>query len=185
MHQQTSSSISQKKDKKGDNTLSSFSIRAFEMDDWEDVAALFLAKTCQRETLQLPLQSRDDIHHRLKHPPPRLDRLVAVEEISQRVVGMIGIHHYEGRRAHASSIGMFVHDDYQRQGVGSGLLQHAITLCEQWRQIKRIELTVFTDNEAAIGLYKKHGFVIEGTLKGYAYREGEFADTYSMARVTL
>ena len=47
----------------------------------------------------------------------------------------------------------------------------------------RIELTVYTDNPAAIRLYRKFGFEIEGTFKGYALRDGVYADVYSMARL--
>jgi L-phenylalanine/L-methionine N-acetyltransferase len=44
-------------------------------------------------------------------------------------------------------------------------------------------LEVFVDNEPAIRLYKKFGFVIEGTLVAYAYRDGQYIDTYTMARL--
>ena len=33
-------------------------VRAFEMNDWQDVAELFLAPKCQWGTLQLPYQLR-------------------------------------------------------------------------------------------------------------------------------
>ena len=54
---------------------------------------------------------------------------------------------------------------------------------DNWAQILRLELGVFTDNLAAIALYKKFGFVIEGTHRGYALRHGQFADSYTMARL--
>ena len=54
---------------------------------------------------------------------------------------------------------------------------------EKWLNLARIELTVFTDNEAAIALYRKFGFEIEGTLRKYAFRDGEFVDAYAMARI--
>ena len=50
-------------------------------------------------------------------------------------------------------------------------------------QILRIELTVFSDNARAISLYRKFGFVVEGTLVGYAYRNGRYVDAYTMARL--
>ncbi|MDT3227642.1 GNAT family N-acetyltransferase [Pseudomonas amygdali pv. morsprunorum] len=49
--------------------------------------------------------------------------------------------------------------------------------------VKRLELTVFVDNEPAIALYKKNGFVIEGTHRKFAYRDGEYIDAFSMAAV--
>jgi ribosomal protein S18 acetylase RimI-like enzyme len=38
-------------------------------------------------------------------------------------------------------------------------------------------------NEIGIALYEKFGFEIEGTHRRYAFRDGEYADAYSMARV--
>lgn len=46
-----------------------------------------------------------------------------------------------------------------------------------------LELTVFTDNEAAIALYQKFGFVTEGTLASYAFQHGKYRDVHSMARI--
>jgi len=44
-------------------------------------------------------------------------------------------------------------------------------------------LEVYTDNEPAIRLYKKFGFVVEGTLKQFAFRDGQFVDVHTMARL--
>ncbi|WP_020583626.1 GNAT family N-acetyltransferase [Endozoicomonas elysicola] len=73
--------------------------------------------------------------------------------------------------------------DAQGQGIGSQLLEAAIELAEHWLAITRIELEVYTDNEAAVALYRKFGFEVEGTARGYAFRNGELADVYLMARV--
>ena len=50
-------------------------------------------------------------------------------------------------------------------------------------RVERIELTVFADNARAIAVYQKHGFVIEGTGKRFALRNGEYVDAYYMARM--
>jgi putative acetyltransferase len=42
---------------------------------------------------------------------------------------------------------------------------------------------VYTDNEAALRLYKKLGFEIEGTHRKYAFRDGQYVDAFTMARV--
>ena len=59
----------------------------------------------------------------------------------------------------------------------------AVGLADNWINIKRLELEVYTDNAPAIRLYETFGFVIEGTLRAFAYREGEYVDAYYMARV--
>ncbi len=48
--------------------------------------------------------------------------------------------------------------------------------------LQRVELTVFSDNEPALALYRKLGFEEEGLLRRYALRDGVFTDVYSMAR---
>jgi putative acetyltransferase len=159
----------------------SVTIRAFEMNDWEDVAELFLAPKCCWGTLQLPYQSRDNIKKKLEEAKPDMHRLVAVHNETGRVVGMLGLHTYQGRRAHVGSIGMFVHDDYQSQGIGSRLVEAMLELAEKWLNLKRVELTVYIDNPAAVRLYEKYGFAIEGTLRKFAFRDGQYVDAYNMA----
>jgi putative acetyltransferase len=81
-----------------------------------------------------------------------------------------------------AAIGMSVRDDFQGQGVGTALLRAATDMADNWLNILRLELEVYTDNELAVRLYKKCGFVIEGTMTRYAYRDGQFVDVYAMAR---
>jgi putative acetyltransferase len=53
-----------------------------------------------------------------------------------------------------------------------------------WRlNLIRLELEVYTDSEAAVRLYRKFGFSIEGTLLRFAYRDGQYVDAYLMARL--
>lgn len=79
---------------------------------------------------------------------------------------------------------MFVHDDYQNQGIGSKLMEAMLDLAENWLNLKRIELTVYTDNAPAIHLYEKYGFAIEGTMRKYAFRDGQYVDVHAMAKIS-
>lgn len=153
------------------------------MDDWEAVADLFQAPNCRWGTLQLPFQSRDAIRKKLENPPAGMHRIVVVDTELERVLGLIALSTFSGRRAHAGGLGMFVHDDHQGQGLGTLLMEAVIELAERWLQLTRIELTVFTDNEHAIHLYKKFGFEVEGTHRKFAFRDGEYVDTLAMARL--
>ncbi|MBN1680941.1 MAG: GNAT family N-acetyltransferase [Anaerolineae bacterium] len=156
-------------------------IRGQEADDWEDIAAILLADQVVYYTLQLPYQSRDRIRENTENPPATHLRLAA--EIDERVIGLIGLSQGSGRRAHTAELGMMVHPDFQGQGVGTALMKAAINLAENWLNINRIELTVFTDNQPALALYEKYGFEIEGTLRDGAFRDGSYADLYLMARL--
>jgi putative acetyltransferase len=68
-------------------------------------------------------------------------------------------------------------------GVGSVLLNAAIDLCDKWLDVSRIELEVYTDNDAGLALYSRCGFEIEGTCKRYAFRDGQYVDVHIMARI--
>jgi putative acetyltransferase len=54
---------------------------------------------------------------------------------------------------------------------------------DRWLGLCRIELTVYADNERAIGLYERFGFVREGLHRAFALRNGAFVDALAMARI--
>ena len=61
----------------------------------------------------------------------------------------------------------------------SALTQYA----DNWGHLLRIELTVYTDNDRAIQLYKKLGFQEEGVRRAFALRDGLYVDALAMARL--
>ena len=134
-------------------------------------------------TLQLPFASAERWRKRLAEPAEGVFSLVAC--VDNDVVGQLGLHTFPNapRRRHAAQIGMAVRDDWQGKGVGTALMQAAVDLAENWLNLTRLELEVYTDNEPAIRLYQKFGFVIEGTLVRFAFRDGQYVDAYTMARV--
>ena len=162
---------------------SSISIRHAEPSDYEAVHKIFTGPKAIRGTLQTPFPSMEKWRQRLATPSEGHFSLIACAE--EEVVGQLGLHTFPNRprRRHVAQIGMAVRDDWQGKGVGSALMQAAIDLAENWLQITRLELEVYTDNQAGIHLYQKFGFEIEGTLRQYAFRDGEYVDAYSMARL--
>jgi putative acetyltransferase len=157
-------------------------VRATEPADIEAISEIMNCPGVIGNTLQTPYQSVEWRRERYANLRPGSRSLVA--EIDGRVVGNLGLTpEAPDRRRHVASIGMAVHDDFQGQGVGTALMEAMIELAERWMGITRIELTVFSDNAPAIGLYKKFGFEIEGTAPRYALRDGKYVDAYYMARV--
>jgi putative acetyltransferase len=116
--------------------------------------------------------------------PGKTDLLLVAEQ-DGAVVGTAGLHPAgpSQRRRHVMSLGMSVLSAAQGRGVGSALMAGLCDYADNWVGTLRLELSVYTDNTKAIGLYQKFGFVIEGTMRGYAMRDGQFADTHAMARL--
>jgi putative acetyltransferase len=157
-------------------------IRRVEPTDFEALQRLYSGQRVIWGTAQLPYPSVDMWRKRLAEPPEGLFGIVAC--IDDQVVGHLNIHTSPDRprRRHAGQIGMVVRDDFQGQGVGTALLQAALDLADNWLNLRRIELEVYTDNEPGVRLYTRAGFVIEGTLRQYVYRDGLYVDVYAMAR---
>ena len=156
-------------------------IRAARVDDYQDIHEVLACPGVVRNTLQLPYVSLDRRREYMENLETGRHLLVA--EVERRVIGELGLQQQRNRRNHVATLGMVVHDDFQDKGVGTRLLQAALDLADNWLNLKRVELQVYTDNDRAVHLYEKSGFIIEGTHKADAFREGEYVDTYSMARV--
>jgi putative acetyltransferase len=157
-------------------------IRAREPEDGDAVAEILNCPGVTARTLQLPLRSRAERREQLAQLHEGVHHLVA--EVDGRVVGTLGLHvDATPRRRHCGSIGMAVHDGFQGQGVGTGLLEAAIDLADNWLGLRRLELHVFSDNAAGIRLYEKFDFVVEGVARDYALRNGVFVDSLAMARL--
>src|SRR5690606_17915605 len=74
---------------------------------------------------------------------------------------------------HVAKVMIGVLKDYQRQGVGSQLLNYG----KQWaaqKNIQRLELTVPSQNIPAISFYLKHDFTFEGIRKKSLRMDGRW-----------
>lgn len=166
-------------------------IRHAEPSDYEAVTATMATPNAVAGTLQLPWPSLEVRRERMAKPDPNSVFLVAcvrdpeVRDSAFEIVGNIGLDSFgpSRRRRHAMGIGMAVRDDWQGRGIGTAMMAAVIDRADNWMNVLRIELTVFVDNEAAIALYRRFGFVVEGTHRAYALRNGVYADVYAMARL--
>lgn len=163
--------------------MAQVSVRHAEPEDYEALHRIFSGPKAVAGTLQLPFPSAEAWRRRLAEPPEGLYSLVACVE--GEVVGSIGLETSPARprMRHVGSVGMAVRDDWQGKGVGTALMEAALDLADNWLNLGRIELRVYVDNSAAVALYKKFGFEIEGTHRRLAFRYGEYVDAYSMARI--
>ena len=94
-----------------------------------------------------------------------------------RIVGML---HIEVSRFGFGEFGMLVDRGWRGRGVGSALVEAAIAMARD-RGLHKLCLEVFAHNTAAIGLYRKFGFVEEGRRRRqYRRANGELWDSIMM-----
>ncbi|RSM23259.1 GNAT family N-acetyltransferase [Aeromonas salmonicida] len=155
-------------------------IRHAESTDAPALRDLYALPNAQAGTLHLPTPPLSQWQKRLESS----DVVALVAEVDGLLVGQISLHMEPNpRRKHVAGIGMGVRDDWAGKGVGSALMAAALDLADNWLNLRRIELTVYSDNDAALALYRKFGFEQEGLARGYAFRQGEYVDALYMARI--
>ena len=134
----------------------------------EGLTALYNDPAVARQVLQMPYQSVEQRRKRL-HDSADDDRLLILVALHQGdVIGSASLEqHPRIRRSHS----------------GSRLLGELLDIADNWMNLRRVELTVYTDNAPALALYRKFGFETEGEMRDYAVRDGRFVDVYSMARL--
>ncbi|MHB8596142.1 MAG: GNAT family N-acetyltransferase [Ktedonobacteraceae bacterium] len=110
-------------------------------------------------------------------------QMVFVAEQDGKLVGyLVALGGKVQRTRHSAEIVIGILQGFTGQGIGTQLF----TAMEQWARqhhLHRLELGVMTHNTAAIALYKKQGFEIEGTRKHAYIINGQYVDEYYMAKI--
>ena len=116
------------------------------------------------------------------HSDPNVSLLIVVID-GERLIGMLDADiHRNSQRSHCANFGMSVLNEYRRHGVGGALLKELFLWAKE-HQLNRIELEVFSNNLAAIGLYKKMGFWVEGVKKEAVRVDAGYVDLVQMVRL--
>ena len=101
----------------------------------------------------------------------------------ERVVGWCDVvRQPRAPRRHCGALGMGLLRDYRGRGIGTKLAVQTIAAARTM-EMSRIELDVFASNAAALALYHRLGFVVEGIKRGAARIDGREEDIVAMALV--
>lgn len=156
------------------------SYRHAEMADLESVFALYMDESANQFLTFDPmsLQEFSPIFRSMIS-----EKNIFVVEMGEELIATYRLIPKTNRQSHIVYLGGFtVKASHKGKGLGFTILHRLKTIAKE-KSFKRIELTVDTENSAAINLYRKVGFEIEGKLKNN-YRlslTGGYYDEFIMA----
>ncbi|MCL4451235.1 MAG: GNAT family N-acetyltransferase [Candidatus Thermoplasmatota archaeon] len=101
------------------------------------------------------------------------------------VIGMIGlIFRSREKQKHIADIfSFYVRREFRDRGIGNLLLIEAINFISSSGGISKIELSVVSDQKAAIKVYEKNGFRHAGILAREMFVNGHFHDEILMEKL--
>jgi RimJ/RimL family protein N-acetyltransferase len=109
------------------------------------------------------------------------NKLILAAEVDGRIVGLLGFTGDDKKKMrHTGELGLSVRQPYWRLGLGSFLMVGALEWAKASGVVRKIGLRVRTDNEPAVRLYQRFGFVTEGTVRRQFLVAGTFRDAYLM-----
>ena len=109
--------------------------------------------------------------------------LAIVALAGEEIVG--GLTFDGGRRRrlrHTGEFGISVLQAYAGLGLGKALIEYMLAWAERGRVVRKINLKVRVDNEPAIRLYERMGWVHEGRTTRDTLIDGQFNDCLMMGR---
>ncbi|KPV62606.1 MAG: acetyltransferase [Candidatus Bathyarchaeota archaeon BA1] len=95
-----------------------------------------------------------------------------------RIVGFVGIHRLKGEIGeikHVGEVGVAVHPDFQRRGIGTKLLKACVNLARR-QGFKRLEADTLAYNIAMRHILEKTGFQLEGVRRRRVRINGKYYD---------
>lgn len=114
-----------------------------------------------------------------------LQNLIAlVAEYCDSVVGYCAVFkHTHPRQKGVGDFGIYLHQDFQRVGLGSAMVELVIDLANR-EGLHRLTLHAVGENIGAIRLYEKFGFSVEGRLRDAFFGNDEqYHDMVVMGRI--
>lgn len=156
----------------------------------EDADALLaLKRALDHETTFMLLEpgerttTETEVAEQLQRAVARPNSLVLVAEAAGEFVGYVeAIGGGVRRNRHTVHVVIGVRQAFAGQGIGGRLLEEL----DRWGQangVRRLELTVMTHNDRAIGLYTKMGYRVEGTREAALLVDNQLVDELWMAKL--
>lgn len=137
----------------------------------------FIPKLPQEITLTIE-QERDCINSFLINK----NSLLLIAKYNNEIIGNIDLTGNQRKlMEHTAIIGMGILKEYRNTGLGTALLSNIIEWAKQNEILELIWLQVYTENTAALTLYKKMGFLENGIIKNFFKHDNNYFDNLTMS----
>lgn len=123
------------------------------------------------------------INQKIKTVQSQENSTIIVAEDDSKLIGYVmAMGGLARRNRHSAYLVAGLLKDYRNKGIGTKMFQTLLSWAEK-KGLHRLELTVIAHNDAAIALYKKMGFKVEGVKRDSLWISGKYVDEYYMARL--
>jgi len=125
----------------------------------------------------------DDERERIARLQGRSNSTVLLAEVASEPVGLLtAVGGEVNRLRHSTTIALGVATSHWGRGIATALLLEAASWAGT-AGVTRLELMVHTTNLAAIAVYLRCGFEVEGRRRKSLLVDGAYVDEYLMSRV--
>ena len=157
-------------------------IQAARLEDAGALLDLMNLPGVRHGTLRLPFTAVEEAKRWIEGTTSN-DRLL-LAWLDGEAAGWASLTRFPGRLDHKAYLHMAVRDGRTGRGLGSALMGALIDLADRWMGLRRLELDVNVDNEAARKFYERFGFEVEGVRREFMLRDGVYVDACAMGRLS-
>ncbi|MGY5854946.1 MAG: GNAT family protein [Candidatus Thorarchaeota archaeon] len=147
-------------------------LRLLEIGDRDQLLNLFSKMSKKALEWGMPPYTKEIIDRWISN----IEKLIPLVAIfDEEIVGYTTIFkHMHPREMGVGDMGIYLHQDFHGIGLGTIMTKIALSLAKE-QGLHRIGLHVVEENRAAVNLYRKLGFIIEGTMRdAYFGQDGHY-----------
>ena len=144
--------------------------------------------TLHANTLKIPYpytqKDGEDFIKRMKSNSPDSTRLFTIRlNSNNELIGECSLNHLTNNERRME-IGYWLGEPYWRRGIMPKVIKKVLEIIKtECKNVVRIEAKIFTWNKASMRVVEKCGFVFEGVLRKYVFKNGKDLDVNSYALI--
>jgi RimJ/RimL family protein N-acetyltransferase len=139
-----------------------------------------------KEGAMMGENKKNDCKREIEHILDSLKKIENKEKIylliehDGKIIGEATVDKKTKTKAHVGELGISLSPKIRGKGIGTKLMEAVIREAKKNLKIEIVELEGFSQNKAALWLYKKMGFQVVGTVKKGLKRDGKYFDRLMM-----